>query len=140
MTVIVTDHHEVPYEDEQKQEEKDQTAEMTYKGKRKYILPPADAVIDPKQPDCNYPYEGICGATVAYKLMEALYEVTGHDVDDIDYLIENVAMATIGDVMDLEDENRIFVREGLEMLKRTANPGMRSLMECNGMEKERLNS
>ena len=140
MTVIVTDHHEVPYEDEQKQEEKDQTAEMTYKGKRKYILPPADAVIDPKQPDCNYPYEGICGATVAYKLMEALYEATGHDVDDIDYLIENVAMATIGDVMDLEDENRIFVREGLEMLKRTANPGMRSLMECNGIEKERLNS
>ena len=140
MTVIVTDHHEVPYEDEQKQEEKDQTTEMNYKGKRKYILPPADAVIDPKQPDCNYPYEGICGATVAYKLMEALYEVTGHDVDDIDYLIENVAMATIGDVMDLEDENRIFVREGLEMLKRTANPGMRSLMECNGIEKERLNS
>ena len=72
--------------------------------------------------------------------MEALYEATGHDVDDIDYLIENVAMATIGDVMDLEDENRIFVREGLEMLKRTANPGMRSLMECNGIEKERLNS
>lgn len=142
MTVIVTDHHEVPYEDEQgeKQEEREQTVERSDKDNRKYILPPADAVIDPKQPDCQYPYEGICGAAVAYKLMEALYEATGHDVDDIDYLIENVAMATIGDVMDLEDENRIFVREGLEMLKRTSNPGMRSLMECNGIEKERLNS
>ena len=142
MTVIVTDHHEVPYEEEQREEQegKDQAAKLSFKSNRKYILPPADAVIDPKQPDCHYPYEGICGATVAYKLMEALYEATGHDVDDIDYLIENVAMATIGDVMDLEDENRIFVREGLEMLKRTSNPGMRSLMECNGIEKERLNS
>ena len=140
MTVIVTDHHEVPYEDEQKQEEKDQTAEMTYKGKRKYILPPADAVIDPKQPDCNYPYEGICGATVAYKLMEALYEVTGHDVDDIDYLIENVAMATIGDVMDLTGENRIFVKQGLEMLKRTSNEGLKALMECTGVPMDSLNA
>ena len=100
------------YEDEQKQEEKDQTAEMTYKGKRKYILPPADAVIDPKQPDCQLSImRGLCGATVAYKLMEALYESDGTGCGRyLDYLIENVAMATIGDVMDLEDENRIFVQ------------------------------
>ncbi|MDO5591067.1 MAG: single-stranded-DNA-specific exonuclease RecJ [Lachnospiraceae bacterium] len=127
MTVIVTDHHEVPYEETEDAE-----------NKRTYILPPANAVIDPKQPDCNYPFEGICGATVAYKLMEALYESSGRDADDIDYLIENVALATIGDVMDLEDENRILVKEGLEMLKRTSNPGLRSLMECTGINKESL--
>lgn len=127
MTVIVTDHHEVPYEETEDAEKK-----------RTYILPPANAVIDPKQPDCNYPFEGICGATVAYKLMEALYESSGRDADDIDYLIENVALATIGDVMDLEDENRILVKEGLEMLKRTSNLGLRSLMECTGINKESL--
>ena len=126
LTIIVTDHHEVPYID-------------VGDGKE-YLLPHADAVIDPHREDCPYPFKGLCGAAVSYKLIEALYGVMQKDAEDVDYLMENVAIATIGDVMDLEDENRIFVREGLEMLKRTANPGMRSLMECNGIEKERLNS
>lgn len=130
MTVVVTDHHEVPYQEVQ-------TEDGTV---REYLLPPADAVIDPKRSDCHYPYEGICGATVAYKLMEALFEASGQEAEEIDYLLENVAMATIGDVMDLEDENRILVSEGLSMLRRTSNPGMRSLMECNGIEKESLNA
>lgn len=126
MTVIVTDHHEVPYEERE--------------GKRKYILPPADAVIDPKREDCEYPFKGLCGASVAYKLVECLYEASGRDAEDMDYLIENAAIATVGDVMDLVGENRILVKEGLAMLKRTANPGLKSLIECTGIVKERLNA
>ena len=126
MTVLVTDHHEVPYEE-------------TEDG-RSYILPPADAVIDPKQADCMYPFSGLCGAAVAYKLMEALWESMGKDSSDLDDLIENVAIATIGDVMDLEEENRIFVKEGLQMLKRTSKLGLKALIECTGIEKEHLNS
>ena len=121
MTIIVTDHHEVPYEEEEE--------------KKQYILPPADAVIDPKREDCEYPFKGLCGAAVAYKLAEAIYEVSGEDVFDIDDLIENVAIATVGDVMDLVDENRIFVKEGLQMIHRTRNLGLCSLIECTGIEK-----
>lgn len=119
MTVIVTDHHEVPYEEGEE-------------GK-KYILPPADAVIDPKQPGCMYPFQGICGAAVAYKLTEALWESMGKESEDLDDLIENVAIATIGDVMDLVDENRIFVKEGLQMLRRTSNLGLEALIACTGL-------
>lgn len=126
MTVIVTDHHEVPYEE-------------TEEGKN-YNLPPADAVVDPKQPDCGYPFSGICGAAVAYKLMESLWESMGRDVEDLDDLIENVAIATVGDVMDLTDENRIFVREGLQMLRRTSNLGLRSLIECTGIAGRTINA
>lgn len=126
MTVIVTDHHEVPFD------ERD--------GAKRYRIPPADAVIDPKQPDCLYPFKGLCGAAVAYKLMEALWESMGKDSADLDDLIENVAIATIGDVMDLEDENRIFVKEGLQMLRRTKNPGLKALIECTGIDKNSLNS
>lgn len=126
MTIIVTDHHEVPYEviGEEKQ----------------YILPPADAVIDPKQEDCHYPFKGLCGAAVAYKLVETLFNVTGKDVEDVDYLMENVAIATVGDVMDLTDENRIFVKQGLEMLKRTQNLGLKALIECTGVDVNRLSA
>lgn len=124
MTVIVTDHHEVPYEDS------DQG--------RKFFLPPADAVIDPKQEGCGYPFQGLCGAAVAYKFVEALHEAAGRDAEDIDYLIENVAIATVGDVMDLEGENRIFVKEGLEMLKRTVNPGLRALIDCTGLSRDNI--
>ncbi len=126
MTVIVTDHHEVPFDEEN--------------GEKKYQLPPADAVIDPKQADCNYPFKGLCGAAVAYKMMEALWESMGKDSADLDDLIENVAIATVGDVMDLEDENRIFVKEGLQMLRRTKNPGLKALIECTGIDKDNLNS
>ena len=126
MTIIVTDHHEIPFDE--------------IDGEKIYRLPPADAVIDPKQKDCVYPFKGLCGAAVAYKLMEALWESMGKDSTDLDDLIENVAIATVGDVMDLEDENRIFVKEGLQMLKRTKNPGLKALIECTGIDKESLNS
>ena len=126
MTVIVTDHHEVPFDEQD--------------GEKRYRIPPADAVMDPKQPDCLYPFKGLCGTAVAYKLMEALWESMGKDSADLDDLIENVAIATIGDVMDLEDENRIFVKEGLQMLRRTKNPGLKALIECTGIDKNSLNS
>ena len=126
MTVIVTDHHEVPFDEQD--------------GEKRYRIPPADAVMDPKQPDCLYPFKGLCGAAVAYKLMEALCESMGKDSADLDDLIENVAIATIGDVMDLDDENRIFVKEGLQMLRRTKNPGLKALIECTGIDKNSLNS
>ena len=126
MTVIVTDHHEVTFDEQD--------------GEKRYRIPPADAVMDPKQPDCLYPFKGLCGAAVAYKLMEALWESMGKDSADLDDLIENVAIATIGDVMDLEDENRIFVKEGLQMLRRTKNPGLKALIECTGIDKNSLNS
>lgn len=126
MTVIVTDHHEVPFDE--------------HDGEKRYRIPPADAVMDTKQPDCLYPFKGLCGAAVAYKMMEALWESMGKDSADLDDLIENVAIATIGDVMDLEDENRIFVKEGLQMLRRTKNPGLKALIECTGIDKNSLNS
>lgn len=126
MTVIVTDHHEVPYE------EKD--------GEKEYILPPADAVIDQKQPDCEYPFKELCGAAIAYKLIESLSEAMGKEAEDFDYLIENVAIATVGDVVDLEGENRIFVKEGLQMLERTHNLGLKALIDCNGIDKRKVSS
>lgn len=164
MTIIVTDHHEVPYTEEnvvgiQDTEEyaarthdgihdAEECVEMRNLGgrgeenavERKYLLPPADAVIDPHRADCEYPFKGLCGAAVAYKLVETLYEVLQRDVDDIDYLMENVAIATIGDVMDLNGENRIFVKQGLEMLKRTSNQGLKALMECTGVAAGQLNT
>lgn len=126
MTVIVTDHHEIPYEE-------------TEEGIR-YQLPPADAVVDPKRQDCEYPFPNLCGAAVAYKLVETLFNVEGRDVDDMDDLMENVAIATVGDVMDLVGENRIFVKQGLEMLKRTKNLGLKALIECTGIAVERLSA
>lgn len=122
LTVVVTDHHEVPFTE--------------VEGEKQYQLPPADAVIDPKRVDCPYPFDGLCGAGVAYKLVEALTEAMGEDSTDLDDLMENVAIATIGDVMDLVDENRIFVRQGLEMLKRTKNLGLRALMTCTNIPKD----
>ena len=124
MTIVVTDHHEVPYTE--------------IGAGRRYILPEADAVVDPKQEDCTYPFKGLCGAAVAYKLVEALMEAMGKDAEDADYLMENVAIATIGDVMDLVDENRIFVKQGLDMLKRTENLGLKALMECTGVNVDKL--
>ena len=105
---------------------------------RRYILPEADAVVDPKQEDCTYPFKGLCGAAVAYKLVEALMEAMGKDAEDADYLMENVAIATIGDVMNLVDENRIFVKQGLDMLKRTENLGLKALMGCTGVNVDKL--
>ena len=124
MTIIVTDHHEVPYKENE--------------AGRRYILPPADAVVDPRQEGCEYPFKGLCGAAVAYKFVEALCEANGQDVADLDYLLENVAIATVADVMDLTEENRILVKQGLEMLKRTSNLGLRALIQCIGLEGKKI--
>ena len=126
MTIIVTDHHEVPYEEIGEE--------------KRYILPQADAVIDPKRVDCIYPFKELCGAAVAYKVVEALFEMLGRDVEDVDYLMENVAIATVGDVMDLVGENRIFVKQGLEMLKCTQNLGLKALIECTNVNVEQLSA
>ena len=126
LTVIVTDHHEVPY--------------IEMDGEKEYILPKADAVVNPHRPDCGYPFKGLCGSAVAYKLIEALCNVMQRDSEDMDYLMENVAIATVGDVMDLKGENRIFVKQGIEMLKRTQNPGLKALIECTGIDVDRLNA
>lgn len=96
--------------------------------------------MDPKRGDCSYPFKGLCGAAVAYKLVEALYGAMGKDAEDMDYLMEEVAIATVGDVMDLIGENRIFVKQGLEMLRRTSNKGLKALMECTGVEAGRVSS
>lgn len=126
MTIVVTDHHEVPYEE--------------IDGVRNYRIPSADAVVDPKQQDCEYPFKELCGAAVAYKLIEAMFEVSGKEVEDVDFLMENVAIATVGDVMDLVGENRIFVKQGLEMLKRTQNLGLKALIECTKIQVEHLSA
>ncbi|MCM1171958.1 MAG: single-stranded-DNA-specific exonuclease RecJ [Clostridium sp.] len=121
MTVIVTDHHEVPYE-------------TNCDGTRSYTLVNADAVIDIKRQDCNYPYKELCGAGVAYKFIRCLYDRMDIQWDNPEKYIEMVAIATQCDVMELTDENRIFVREGLKILPRTDNIGLSSLLSANGLE------
>ena len=124
MTVIVTDHHEVPFED--------------LEGKRKEILPPADAIVNPKQKACSYPFAGLCGAVVAMKVMEALYEKMAPEVDLVDKMLPFAGIATIGDVMDLQDENRILVKEGLQRLHHTTNLGLQELIRVNNLEPENI--
>lgn len=124
MTIIVTDHHEVPYEMED--------------GERTYILPAADGIVNPKQEDCNYPFKDLCGAGIAYKLIEALCEIRGKDVDEMDDLLENAAIATVGDVMDLVGENRILVKEGLARIRKTKNIGLNALIEATNLTKESI--
>ena len=130
MTIVVTDHHEVPYLEEN--------------GEKKYLLPPADAVVDPHRADCEYPFKGLCGAAVAYELVEVLYRVSGKSEQEVEHLqeslMENVAIATIGDVMDLVGENRVFVKKGLELLKTTKNEGLHALMQCTGVDTANLNT
>lgn len=127
MTVIVTDHHEVPYEPDAE-------------GNRRYRLVPADAVIDIKREDCRYPYKKLCGAAVAYKFIRHLYAVMGQPWEDEERYIEFVAIATQCDVMELTDENRIYVRKGLEILPRTSNFGLRALIAANGLAGKRIYS
>lgn len=126
--VIVTDHHEVPF--------------VTEDGTRRELAPPALAVIDPKQEQCSYPFPGICGGVVAYKLMTALAERTGSAElkDALEELLEFAALSTVCDVMELKDENRILVKEGLNRLRHTRNPGIRALTEVNGIEPEKLSA
>ena len=124
MTVIVTDHHEVPFED--------------LEGGRKEILPPADAIVNPKQKASSYPFAGLCGAVVAMKVMEALYEKMAPEVDLVDKMLPFAGIATIGDVMDLQDENRILVKEGLQRLHHTTNLGLQELIRVNNLEPENI--
>lgn len=129
--VIVTDHHEVPFTWEK--EENGQEV-------KRELLPPALAVVDPKQAACTYPFPGICGGVVAYKLVQALSEKTGNEElqEAMDELLEFAALSTVCDVMELKDENRIFVKEGLKRLKNTRNQGIRALTEVNGIAPEKL--
>lgn len=130
MTVIVTDHHEVPYEETD--------------GKKTWLLPPAEAVIDPKREDCDYPFPGICGAFVAYKLMHAMmdggyagrllegssWETAWDRLDE--ELLQLAAFATVGDVMELKDENRALVKTGLRLMGNTSYIGLKALLSVMG--------
>ncbi len=117
MTVIITDHHEVPYEEQGEG--------------RSYRIPPADAVVNPKQPDCPYPFKSLCGAAVAFKLIQVLYEELGFSEEEALIYLENAAFATVGDVMELQGENRILVKEGIKALHQTKNYGIRALAARN---------
>ena len=120
MTVVLTDHHDVPFRDSE--------------NGREWFIPCADAVINPKQQDCPYPNKNICGAVVAWKLIWALYEKTGIDKSEILDFTELAAIATVGDVMDLQGENRIIVKHGLRQLASTLRPGLQALIRVNNLE------
>ncbi len=122
MTVVVTDHHEVPKDEEGSGE----------------MIPPADAVINPKQRECHYPYPNLCGAAVAFKLVQVLYECGGIPVSEADEFIENAGFATVGDVMDLTGENRVLVKLALDMLHHTKNIGMRALILQKNLDMESI--
>lgn len=126
MTVLVTDHHEIPYIDEGDE--------------RRYLRSEADAIVNPKQQECSYPFSGLCGAAVAWKVIQILYERCRIPAEEAYGFLENVAFATVGDVMDLVDENRILVREGLKRLRQTTNPGMRALVLKNQLALEQVSA
>lgn len=122
MTVIITDHHDIRKEDGQE------------------VIPPADAVINPKQEACGYPFEGICGGLVAYKMVEVLYEACGIARREWEEMLEFAAIATVGDVMKLQDENRIVVKQGLRQIKNTKSVGLRKLVESNNLDITQLSA
>ena len=124
ITVIVTDHHDVAFTEED--------------GIRNSILPSADCILNPKQEDCNYTFKKICGAGVAFKLIEVLYESFEIKKEEVYEFIEFVAIATVCDVVDLVDENRIFVKNGLEMITNTNNIGLRELKKANNLEDKEI--
>ena len=124
MTVIVTDHHDIPYREEN--------------GERRVILPPADAILNPKQYDCLYPNKNLCGAVVAFKYITALYERFDIQKKELEDYYELVAIATVGDVMDLQGENRILVKEGLRRLPNTKNKGLQELIRANNLEDSKI--
>ena len=124
MTVVVTDHHEIPYRE--------------VDGERMPLLPPADVIVNPKQVDCGYPFKCLCGAAVAWRLVQALYGADGIPKEEALELAEFAAVATVGDIMELFGENRILVRYGLKRLEQTKNPGYRALIRVNGLEGKRI--
>lgn len=120
LTVLVTDHHDIMQEE------------------GRDVLPPADAVVNPKQKECSYPYAEICGGMVAFKLVQALYEAYGVENEEWLSMLEFAAIATVGDVMKLQDENRIIVKEGLKRIGRTKSMGLLKLIEKNDLDKEKM--
>lgn len=127
LTVIVTDHHEMPYEEGEG-------------GEKRWLRSAADAVVNPKQPDCTYPFQGLCGAAIAYKLVELLVPLCGADGGVLRELLEFAAFATVGDVMELRGENRLLVKYGLKAIAGSKNPGMRALIAVNGLEGKALSA
>ena len=121
LVVVVTDHHEVPFEE---QEDKS----------RVYVKPVADAIVNPKQAECKYPFPKLCGAGVAFKLAQVLYREYHISESELDPLVEYTAIATVADVMDLEDENHILVKRGLKLLENTKNKGLRAILRVNNLE------
>lgn len=126
MRVIITDHHDIPFEEAD--------------GGKRYLIPPADAVVDPKQEDCAYPWKKICGAVVAYKLIQALFELYERPKEEILDYLEYAAIATVGDVVDLQGENRIIVKCGLEKLRKGENPGLNALINVNKLDREHISA
>ena len=126
ITCIVTDHHEVPYE--------------MVEGEKHYILPPAAAVIDPKQEECSYPYKNICGAVVAWKLVLKLWETVRVSEEDKREILEFAGIATVCDVMELLDENRILVKEALKSMSHSANLGLRCLIRVHDLNPNALSA
>ena len=128
MRIIITDHHEVPFEETE--------------GRRTEILPPADAIVDPKQESCGYPFKSICGGVVAYKVIQALCEQMQYEkkTELLNCLLPFAAMATVCDVMELKDENRIIVKSGLKLMETTTNHGLKALLEVNGLEPAKVTS
>lgn len=127
MIVVVTDHHELPFiEDEN--------------GEREYILPKADAVINPKQKQCNYPFKMLCGAGIALKFAKVIYEKMNNNPDKYLELLQFAAIGTICDVVDLKDENRIIAKLGLDAINHTNNIGLRALIKETGLEGKSINS
>lgn len=124
LTVIVTDHHDLTYIEED--------------GVKKYITPEADAVINPKRLDCHYPFKKLCGAGVAYKLIEYLNSLFNISLEKTHLLLEFVAIATVCDVVDLVDENRIIVKKGLELINSTKNIGLKNLIEESGIGEKKI--
>ena len=124
MTVIVTDHHEVPFEE--------------HDGKKAYLLPKADAIVDPKQEDCAYPFKSLCGTGVAYQLMTLLFRRIKRTMSRQEIFLQYTAIATVADVMELVGENRILVRKGLSYLNHTNHIGLRALMEVCGITPEQV--
>ncbi len=145
LTVIVTDHHEPKYEvienelasgePESSVSETDTSDDADVcSGTRSYLLPEADVLVNPKQPGCSYPFKKLCGAAVAWKVACALGRICGIPESETEALLPFVAFATVGDVMDLEDENRILVKEGLKRIAATDNAGLRALIAANGLD------
>lgn len=127
MTVVVTDHHEVPFEEDEN-------------GEKQEILPPADYVINPHQKACPYPFKNLCGAVVAFKLVEALYETWDIPKSELSPFVEAAGLATVGDVMVLQGENRIMVREALKRMENSKIKGLKALMDVNGLNPKELGS